>query len=161
MAARIRMARRGKIVGPQVEMDAMPNSDQFQLAGNAAEFYDRLPARYFLGPWSKGLVDAAEIRPDDCILDLACGTGIVAREAAARLGVKGSVVGLDLNEGMLDVARTRGNPGSGSIEWVRASALDTGLPDARFDVVLCQQGLQFFPDQLQALKETYRTHKGN
>lgn len=159
MAANIRMVGLRKIVGSYVEGDPVPNNDQFQLAGNAAEFYDRLPARYFLGPWSKGLVDAADVRPDDCVLDLACGTGIVAREAAARLGVKGSVVGLDLNEGMLEVARTHGNPGAGSVVWVQASALETGLPDASFDVVLCQQGLQFFPDQGQVLKETRRILK--
>ena len=137
----------------------MPNSDRFQLAGNAAEFYDKLPARYFLGPWSKGLVDAAEVRPDDRILDLACGTGIVAREVAERLGPNGTVIGLDLNAGMLEVARIRGNQGSRKIEYVLSNALETGLPSASFDVVLCQQGLQFFPDQPKALKEIRRILK--
>lgn len=139
--------------------DAVPGLDQFQLTGNAAEFYDRLPARYLLGPWSQGLVAAAEIRPDEQVLDLACGTGVVTRAAAVQLGPKGSVTGLDLNPGMLEVAKAHGNPGSCKMQWVEASALETGLPDASFDVVLCQQGFQFFPDQPKALAETRRILK--
>lgn len=134
----------------------MPRTEQFHLTGNAAEFYNKIPARYLLGPWAPGLVEAAQIQADERVLDLACGTGVVTRAAAEKLGPAGRITGLDLNDGMLAVAQTRGNPGKGEMEWVQASALDTGLPGNSFDVVLCQQGLQFFPDQSQALRETQK-----
>ena len=134
-------------------------ADHFQIKGNAAEFYDRLPARYLLGPWSKDLVDAAQLSAVDRVIDLACGTGVVTREAAERLGDDGHVTGLDLNDGMLEVARNYPKTGSCDVRWMQASALDTGLPDSTYDVALCQQGLQFFPDQAQALAETHRILK--
>lgn len=137
----------------------MPNADHFQIKGNAAEFYDKLPARYLLGPWSKGLVDAAQLQPNDRVIDLACGTGVVTREAAERLGEDGHITGLDLNEGMLAVAREYPKTSACEIRWIKASALDTGLTEATYDVALCQQGLQFFPYPLQALAETHRILK--
>jgi ubiquinone/menaquinone biosynthesis C-methylase UbiE len=137
----------------------MPGSDHFQIQGNAAEFYDQLPARYLLGPWSAGLVDAARLAGDEQVLDLACGTGVVTREVAGRLNSTGHVTGLDLNAGMLEVAASYENPGAAGMTWVQASALETELPAASFDVLLCQQGLQFFPDQEKALREAYRLLK--
>jgi ubiquinone/menaquinone biosynthesis C-methylase UbiE len=134
----------------------MPDPEQWQLSGNAAEQYEKIPARYILGPWALGLVEAAELQRDEKILDLACGTGVVTRAAAAKLGPAGHITGLDLNEGMLKVAMALGNPGVGGLAWVRGSALEMDLPDAGFDLVLCQQGLQFFPDQHKALSETHR-----
>jgi ubiquinone/menaquinone biosynthesis C-methylase UbiE len=137
----------------------MAGSDQFQIQGNAAEFYDQLPARYLLGPWSAGLVDAANLSGSERVLDLACGTGVVTREVASRLGPTGHVTGLDLNAGMLEVAKSYDNGGSGGFTWVQASALETELPKSSFDVVVCQQGFQFFPDQGKALTETHRILK--
>ena len=134
----------------------MSDTGQWQLSGNAAEQYERIPARYILGPWVPGLVEAAQIRPDEKVLDLACGTGVVARAAAAKLGPAGHITGLDLNEGMLEVAKAIGNPGVGGIAWISGSVLEIDFPDDSFDVVLCQQGLQFFPDQHKALMETHR-----
>ena len=80
---------------------------------------------------------------------------MVTRAAASKLGPHGHITGLDLNEGMLAVAKTLGNPGR-EIVWLKGSAVEMDLPDASFDVVLCQQGLQFFPDQHKALLETHR-----
>ena len=134
----------------------MPEHDQWQLSGNAAEQYEQVAARYILGPWVPGLVKTAEIQRDEKVLDLACGTGVVTRAATAELGPSGQITGLDLNEGMLEVAKGIEMPGDGKLSWVRGSALDMDFPDASFDVVLCQQGLQFFPDQLKALTETHR-----
>lgn len=116
----------------------------------------KIPARYILGPWATGLVEAADIQPDENVLDVACGTGLVTRTAAAKLGPQGRITGLDLNEGMLEVARNLATTGAAQPTWIRNSALDMELPDGGFDVVLCQQGLQFFPDQQQALLETHR-----
>jgi len=89
------------------------------------------------------------------VLDLACGTGVVARLAASKVG-SGHVTGLDINAGMLAVARSFSTPPGAAITWVEASAAATGLPDDSFDVVLCQQGLQFFPGKSTALTEVRR-----
>jgi ubiquinone/menaquinone biosynthesis C-methylase UbiE len=86
------------------------------------------------------------------VLDLACGTGVVARTAADRLGGRVSVVGLDLNDNMLAVAR-RVRPG---IEWRQGDAAALPFADATFDVVLCQAALMFFPDPVRALGQMAR-----
>jgi ubiquinone/menaquinone biosynthesis C-methylase UbiE len=130
--------------------------EQFQLSDEAAERYERCPARYILGPWAPLLVNAARPAAGERVLDVACGTGVVARIAAERVGPDGRVVGVDLNPGMIRVARSLPAPIGASIEWLERSALDLRLEDASFDVVLCQQGLQFFPDKGLALREMRR-----
>ena len=85
-------------------------------------------------------------------MDIACGTGVVARLAAQRVGPTGKVTGLDLNPSMLAVAASIT---SALITWQEASATNTPLPDGAFDVVYCQLGLQFFPDRSAALREMY------
>jgi ubiquinone/menaquinone biosynthesis C-methylase UbiE len=86
------------------------------------------------------------------VLDVACGTGIVARGAADLVGRAGTVVGLDLNEGMLAVAR-RLRP---DLEWRHGDAAALPFPDGSFDLVLCQAALMFFPDRPLALREMAR-----
>lgn len=132
----------------------MKKDGQWQLDGDAAELYERYVARYILVPWAPSLVDGARVASGDRVLDVACGTGVVTRIAAQRAGRSGKVTGLDLNESMLAVARSI--PAETAIEWVQRSAVDLGLPARSFDVVLCQQGLQFFPDKLAALREMRR-----
>ena len=102
------------------------------------------------------LVDAAAIAPGERVLDVACGTGVVARAAADRVGPHGHVVGIDLNPEMIAVARTLPQADGAPIEWLERSALDLGLPAASVDAVLCQQGLQFFPDRPVAMREMHR-----
>jgi len=128
----------------------------------AAELYERYPARYILGPWAPLLVDAAHVGAGERVLDVACGTGVVARAAAKCVGRTGRVVGVDLNPGMIAVARSLLATSDASIEWLERSALDLRLENASFDVVLCQQGLQFFPDKAVALQEMRRVldHRG-
>jgi ubiquinone/menaquinone biosynthesis C-methylase UbiE len=135
---------------------AMNTHEQWQLTMKAAELYERYPARYILGPWAPLLVDAARLSAGERVLDVACGTGVVARAAAKRVGPAGRVVGVDLNPGMIAVARSLPATSDAPIEWLERSALDLRLQDASFDVVLCQQGLQFFPDKAVALKEMRR-----
>lgn len=134
----------------------MPQHEQWQLRGNAAELYERYVVPYILGPWAPGLIELAALQPGERILDLACGTGVVAHLAAAKVGITGHVTGLDLNAGMLAVARSLPPPPGTSITWVEGSAVAMDLPDASFDVVVCQQGFQFFPDQPAALREVHR-----
>jgi len=102
------------------------------------------------------LVDAARLAAGERVLDVACGSGVVTRAAAERVGASGHVVGLDLNSGMIAVARSLPVPIGASIQWLERSALDLRLKDAKFDAVLCQQGLQFFPNKALALGEMHR-----
>lgn len=134
----------------------MNELEQWQISGDAAALYERYVVRHILAPWAAPLVDAAAVSSGDRVLDIACGTGVVTRIAARRVGRSGKVIGLDLNPAMLAVARSLPAGSDIDIEWVQRSALDLALPDASFDVVLCQQGLQFFPDKALALREMRR-----
>jgi SAM-dependent methyltransferase len=134
----------------------MSHDGQWQLDGNAAELYERHVVRHILGPWVPLLLDVATLRAGERVLDVACGTGAVARVAAQRVGASGAVTGLDLNAGMLAVARSLPRPAGAAITWIERDASASGLPAGRFDVVLCQQGLQFFRDKTAALREMRR-----
>jgi ubiquinone/menaquinone biosynthesis C-methylase UbiE len=129
---------------------------QFQLQGDAAERYERWVVPFVVGPWVPGLLDLAELREGERVLDIATGTGVVARLAARQVTPGGSVTGLDLNEGMLKAAQRLPLPPDLAIDWRQGSALALPFFDGAFDVVLCQQGLQFFPDRLKALREMRR-----
>jgi ubiquinone/menaquinone biosynthesis C-methylase UbiE len=103
-------------------------------------------------PWAIDLVDRVGVEPGDRLLDVACGTGAVARVAAARVGGDGRVVGVDVNRGMLRVAHAS-RP---ELEWREGSVLELPFGDSEFDVVMCQLGVQFFPDRRTALQEMRR-----
>jgi len=130
----------------------MSHEERWQLGGNAAAFYERY-VMLIMEPWVRRLVDVAMLQPDEHVLDVACGTGFVARLAAQRVGVKGRVVGIDLNTGMIEAAR---ETVATTIDWRIGDAAALPFEDGGFDVVLCQQGLQFFPDRIQALGEMRR-----
>jgi ubiquinone/menaquinone biosynthesis C-methylase UbiE len=138
------------------ERSLRPQQEQYQLSGNAAQLYERYAVRHFMGPWAPGLVALAALQPGERVLDLACGTGLVARLAGPKVGPTGKVTGLDLNAGMLTVARSLSSPPGAPITWIEGSAVAMDLPNASFDVILCQQGLQFFPDKPAALRELHR-----
>jgi SAM-dependent methyltransferase len=123
--------------------------------GSAPENYERFFVPAIGAPVAEDLVAKAALRPGERVLDVGCGTGVVARMAALRVGAEGAVAGLDVNPGMLAVARSS-TPAGTSIEWHEASAEDMPLPDGSFDVVLCQMSLQFVPDRQAALNEMER-----
>jgi ubiquinone/menaquinone biosynthesis C-methylase UbiE len=130
------------------------NHEHWQLDSSAPELYERYLVPAITSIWATDLINRAELEQGQSILDIACGTGVVARVAAERIGT-GRVVGLDLNDGMLAVARSvpkRGAP----IEWREGSALSLPFNNGSFDLVLCQLGLQFFPDRPLALREMKR-----
>lgn len=127
-------------------------AESFRLSVDAAEAYEATFVPLLFADWVPHLLDAAGVAAGQRILDVACGTGVVAREAADRLGEKGTVVGLDLNEAMLAVAR-RLRP---DLEWRQGDVAALPFRDGSFDVVLCQAGLMFFPDAGQALREMAR-----
>jgi ubiquinone/menaquinone biosynthesis C-methylase UbiE len=124
-------------------------------AGSAPENYERYFVPVIGAPLARDLVDIASLRPGERVLDVACGTGVVTRLAAERVGPTGSVAGSDVNPGMLAVARSAFPTGS-SVHWYETSAEAMPLPDDNFDVVFCQMGLQFFPNKLAALREMRR-----
>ena len=137
----------------------MTDSTQtFELSTAAAEAYEQTFVPALLADWAHQLVDLARIEPGQAVLDVACGTGIVARTAADRVGLHGRVVGLDRNEEMLEVAR-RIRP---DIEWHHGDAADLPFGAGSFDTVLCQAGLMYFPERVAALREMARvvTEKG-
>jgi SAM-dependent methyltransferase len=125
-----------------------------QISGTPAEIYEQHMVPAIFARWALDLVEAAAMRAGECALDVACGTGAVTRLLAERVKPTGKVVGLDINPGMLEVARLAAP--SQNIEWLEGSAVKMPLPDATFDTVVCQQGLQFFPDKPAALSEMRR-----
>ena len=137
----------------------MNQQGQWQVAGSAPEVYERELVPAVFGVWAPILVELAQPRPSERVLDVACGTGVVARIAATRVGPSGTVVGIDLNPGMLSVARSVVSPDSrsgGQLQWQEASADKLPFPDGSFNVVYCQLGLQFFADRPAALREMRR-----
>jgi ubiquinone/menaquinone biosynthesis C-methylase UbiE len=134
----------------------MGDQEQWQLDGSAPELYQRYLVPLVTAIWATDLVDRAALQPGERALDVACGTGVVARIAAGRAGRAGRVAALDLNAGMLAVARSIPAVTGAVIEWRDGSALALQLTDAEFDVTFCQLGLQFFPDQPKALEEMRR-----
>jgi ubiquinone/menaquinone biosynthesis C-methylase UbiE len=136
---------------------SMNQQGQWQVAGSAPEVYERELVPAVFGPWAPILIELAHPKPDDRVIDIACGTGIVARIAAARVGRGGAVVGVDLNPGMLNVARSlKTTEGAASVQWREASADRLPFPDGSFDIAYCQLGLQFFADRPAALREMRR-----
>lgn len=126
------------------------------LAESPAEVYEDFLVRWQFRPWTAALLAEAGLQPGERILDLAAGTGIVAREAAPIVGVGGRVVAADVNPAMLAVGAALPPPRGAAIEWLEGDAARLPLSDGAFDAVLCQQGLQFFPDRPGALAETRR-----
>jgi ubiquinone/menaquinone biosynthesis C-methylase UbiE len=135
----------------------MVQQERYQLVAEAAENYERNMVPVMFAPLAERLLDSVGLRPGNRVLDVACGTGIVARCTARRLGNGERVAGLDLNARMLDVARSMSASEGLAIEWYEGSALALPFADGSFDVVLCQQALQFFPDRPAALQEMHRT----
>ena len=126
-----------------------------QQSGNAAENYERYFVPTIGRPFAAALIDAAGLQPGGRVLDVACGTGVVTRLAAERVGPDGALGGLDINPAMLAVARSVSSSGA-PIEWHEASAESLPLADGSFDVVLSSLGLQFVSDKASALGEMRR-----
>jgi ubiquinone/menaquinone biosynthesis C-methylase UbiE len=130
--------------------------DGSATAASPAEVYEDFLVRWQFRPWTAALLAEAALRPSERVLDLAAGTGVVAREVAPFVGSSGRVVALDVNPAMLVVGRALPAPVGATIEWIEGDATMLPLPDAAFDVVVCQQGLQYVPDKPAALAEARR-----
>ncbi|ABI59314.1 class I SAM-dependent methyltransferase [Nitrosomonas eutropha] len=124
-----------------------------QQSPNPAETYEQYFGRTISAPWTQVLLEYAAPQFGERVLDVACGTGSVARQVAPLVGAAGKVVALDINPAMLAVARALPAPSGAPIAWLEGNAINLDLPDNAFELVLCQQGLQFFPDRAAALRE--------
>ena len=124
----------------------------FQIPLEAAESYEQNMVPMLFAEWGQHLVDAAGITSGQRVLDVACGTGAVTRVAADVVGPDGSLVGLDLNENMLTVARRVRQ----DVEWRQGDAAALPFDDDSFDAVLCASGLMFFPDLPRSIAEMAR-----
>jgi SAM-dependent methyltransferase len=126
-----------------------------QVQIDVANAYEALMVPALFGRKALEVADAANIAPGQRVLDVACGTGILSREAMSRVGLSGFVAGLDRNAGMLHVAKQL----APEIEWHRGDAESLPFPDQSFDVVVSQFGLMFFQDRTEAIREVLRVLK--
>lgn len=133
----------------------MDNITRGQVNRSAAEIYDEFFLPALFAEWPDRILDAAQIKPGESILDVACGTGVLALAAAERVGDGGSVLGLDINDEMLTVARRK----STGVDWWHGQAENLPFPDAYFDAVVSQFGLMFFEDRRAAIREMIRVLK--
>lgn len=125
----------------------------------AAEAYERLMVPGMFEHWAELVIGVAAVQPGEDVLDVACGTGIGARFAARVVGPSGRVAGLDVDAGVIEVARKVAGRSATPIAWYCANALEMPFEDAAFDLCLCLQGLQFFPDRVAGLAEIRRVLK--
>ena len=123
-----------------------------QVNRSAAVIYDEFFVPALFAEWAPRVSEAARLTAGKRILDVACGTGVLACHAARITGPNGTVIGVDCNEGMLEVARQIPD----DIEWRLAAAEALPFDDGEFDAVVSQFGLMFFEDPVKAMSEMWR-----
>ena len=128
-------------------------ASQEQVA--AARAYEDLFVKGLFQEWTSRVMDAAQIRSGHRVLDVACGTGVLARDAAMRVQPTGFVAGLDPIPGMLALAEQI----TPTVDWWEGVAESLPFPDQSFDTVVSQFGLMFFSDRRQAISEMLRVLK--
>jgi ubiquinone/menaquinone biosynthesis C-methylase UbiE len=135
----------------------MTSMDWNAQGGSGPETYQEFLVPGMFTPFAERLIADVGVAEGDRVIDIACGTGVVARIAAVAAGEDGAVTGVDLGQPMLDVARARpGRADAAPIKYVQGSADALPVEDASFDVATCHHGLQFFPDRLAALRDARR-----
>jgi SAM-dependent methyltransferase len=125
------------------------------FGGSIPDYYERYLVPFYFTPFAHDLVARVQRSAPDRILELACGTGVVTQMLVDRLSGNGRIVATDLNQAMIDMARTK-SPRAGNIDWQVADACDLQFADGSFDVVVCQFGWMFFPDRALAAREAAR-----
>ena len=128
----------------------------WDLQLSQAESYDAYIVPAIFVPFTNALVSEAGLRSGNRVLDVGCGTGIVSRVVAPIVGSSGRMVGLDIDPGMLSVARSLEPADGADVEWHQGDVVKMPFENAEFDLVLCQAALQFFPDKGAALREIRR-----
>jgi ubiquinone/menaquinone biosynthesis C-methylase UbiE len=130
----------------------MSESERGQVTASAADVYDTFFVPALFQEWAGPVCDAARVGPGHHVLDVGCGTGVLALEAARRVGDRGRVVGLDVNDGMLAVARRK----APHLDWRHGAAESLPFEPGAFDAVISQFALMFFQDRPAALREMLR-----
>ena len=133
--------------------------DEFRLTHAAAQKYDNHSVPAMFGPLARATLDKTPLPAGAHIIDIACGTGALTREIASQLKGNGRIVGADLNETMIELATQRHPSDAHDATYVASDVCELPFEDAVFDLALCQQGLQFFPDKSAALAEIRRILK--
>lgn len=134
----------------------MSSASYRNFTGTGAENYQRYFVPAIATPVPADLLRTADLQPEERVLDVACGTGLIARLAAEQVGPRGSVTGIDVAPDMIDVAESTPSPAGPRIEWQVGDATSLPLPGDSYDVVLCQMGLMFMEDRPAALAEMRR-----
>ncbi len=134
----------------------MNTSNEWQIEHHEAAEYERVLVGAISGPFARALVAASKLTEGASVLDVGCGTGVVARLAAGRVGSSGRVVGVDVNTSMIEVARSVADDEGAEVEWRVGSAQALPFSRGSFDVVVCGHALQFFEDRGAALREMAR-----
>lgn len=137
----------------------MAKQETFQIQGSGPQAYEDQKVPSMFRPLAEATLRKVDVPKGVRVIDVACGTGIVSRLVAERVGGSGSVIGVDLNSAMIAVAEKTTDSSGATIEWKQGDVTALLFPDASFDVAFCQQGLQYFPDKVAALKEIRRVLK--
>ena len=134
----------------------MAETQRFHLEEDGAQRYEQLTAALTTKPHVEVMFERVQLYEGERVLDAACGTGVVTRVAVERFGDIASIVGVDLNSTMLEVARANSPATRISVTWREADVCELPYPAGSFDVVLCVQGLQYVPDKSGALRDIQR-----
>ena len=139
----------------------MSTSNDWQVPGSGPEIYETVFVPAMMGEWAPRTIALANPKSGERVLDVACGTGALARVVAQSISPNGQVVGLDLSPEMLSEARkiTLDPSNAAPIEWREGDVSTIPFENESFDIVFCNFGLMFFPDQVAALKEIRRVLK--
>lgn len=134
----------------------MVEVERYQLSGDAAQRYEQGTIPTTMKFHTEAVFEKVPLHAGERVLEVACGTGIVSRIAVERFPNIDSIVGVDLNPNMLDIARVHTPATTIPVEWRQGDICALPFPDASFDVALCQQGLQYVSDKIAALREMKR-----
>ncbi len=137
----------------------MNNKNTFQLSTAAAKLYESQKVPAVFEPLARATLQTYSLAGSVATLDVACGTGIISRLLSEKLTTPSRIVGSDLNPAMVEVARRMMPASPHTVEWFAADVTALPFEVGEFDVVFCQQGLQFFPEKVAALQELRRVLK--
>ena len=126
-----------------------------QISDGAARIYEAVYLPALFQEWCPRVSEEANVKPGDYVIDVACGTGALAVAVSGNVGPSGRTVGIDINEGMLDIAKSK----SASVEWINAPAEALPFKDDNFDCVVSQFGLMYFANQENAIRQMERVLK--
>ena len=132
----------------------MPRQDSV-FSGSIPQIYDDHLVPLIFQPYADDLAERMAARSPEQVLETAAGSGVVTRAAAARLAPDAHYTVTDLNQPMLDHARSRQGDDA-RLTWQQANAQELPFEDGRFDVVLCQFGVMFFPDRVRGFAQARR-----